>query len=281
MPLWLLLIGQLITDQSEDDSSRIRPATNLETPYFEIIKQILFFLLPTILGILIRQFIPKVAKFIKKIFRPYALLTLLIIFPLMIYIHWHLLKIFIIYWFCFPIVAALPYFGFLFGFLVPLCLRMSKRDAMTISFETGIQNIGIAIFIMKFSMPHPEGDIGLVFCMIEFIVSPLPIYIIVIIRCIIKGTCCTKFEALKKAIKSKFGPKGIQEDEEVPMQDSIRDSSRLNETLNENTNSGNVEFSTSSGSSSFQNSISRPLIDNPISEQTENLIANGSLTTHV
>ncbi len=207
MPLWLLLVGRFITEDSTNNSDDSLPRTNLEIPFFEIIKQILLFSIPTIVGILIKQFLPKVAKFFKKIFRPFAFGVLIIIFPFMIYTHLPLFKTFAIYWFAFPIVATLPYFGFLFGLLVPLILRMEKRDIITISFETGIQNYGIAFFILKFSTPHPEGDIGLVFGMMIALITPLPIYVIAIIRCIIKRTCCTKFETLKTKINSRINAK--------------------------------------------------------------------------
>lgn len=38
-------------------------------------------------------------------------------------------------------------------------LRQSPADCLTIAIETGIQNTGIAIFMLRFSLPQPQADL--------------------------------------------------------------------------------------------------------------------------
>lgn len=53
----------------------------------------------------------------------------------------------------------LPWVGYLFGYLVAFVLRQSPADCLTIAIETGIQNTGIAIFLLRFALPQPQADL--------------------------------------------------------------------------------------------------------------------------
>lgn len=52
-----------------------------------------------------------------------------------------------------------PWTGYLIGFLVSVCARLSKPDIMSMTIESGIQNTGIAIFMLKFSLGQPAADL--------------------------------------------------------------------------------------------------------------------------
>lgn len=54
---------------------------------------------------------------------------------------------------------ALPWLGYLFGFLVAKILRQPTPDCLTIGIETGVQNTGISIFLLRFSLPQPQADL--------------------------------------------------------------------------------------------------------------------------
>lgn len=54
---------------------------------------------------------------------------------------------------------ALPWIGYLSGYLMGLILRQNAPDCLTIAIETGIQNTGIAIFLLRFALPQPEADL--------------------------------------------------------------------------------------------------------------------------
>jgi Predicted Na+-dependent transporter len=46
----------------------------------------------------------------------------------------------------------------MFGYLLARLTRQSPADTLAISVETGIQNTGIAIFMLRFSLGQPEAD---------------------------------------------------------------------------------------------------------------------------
>ena len=61
-------------------------------------------------------------------------------------------------WMIAAVGLSLPLLGFGLGcFLSTLCLREPK-DIIAIAVETGIQDTGMAIFVLWFKMDHPAGD---------------------------------------------------------------------------------------------------------------------------
>ncbi|VDN43787.1 unnamed protein product, partial [Dibothriocephalus latus] len=88
------------------------------------------------------------------------------------------------------IAAALPWIGFLLAGLITFLLRRSRAEVLTIAIETGIQNIGIAILVLIYSMPQPEGDIGAVMALIVALLTPSPLMIAAIFVCVQAGECC-------------------------------------------------------------------------------------------
>lgn len=59
------------------------------------------------------------------------------------------------------IVAGLflPWVGYILGYLAAFVLRQPPADCLTIAIETGIQNTGISIFMLRFSLPQPQADL--------------------------------------------------------------------------------------------------------------------------
>ncbi|VDD80467.1 unnamed protein product [Mesocestoides corti] len=91
----------------------------------------------------------------------------------------------------FPTAAALPWIGFLLsGFFAFIC-RRTRAEILTIAIETGIQNIGIAMLVLLYSMPQPEGDIGAVMPLVVSLFTPIPL-IIAYIGLLIKEGKCTR-----------------------------------------------------------------------------------------
>lgn len=53
---------------------------------------------------------------------------------------------------------ALPWLGYLLGYIVAMVLGQNPADSLTIAIETGIQNTGIAIFLLR-ALPQPQADL--------------------------------------------------------------------------------------------------------------------------
>lgn len=54
---------------------------------------------------------------------------------------------------------GLPWLGFICGLIMMLVFRQPQADVRAIAIETGIQNTGIAIFLLKSGMQQPTADL--------------------------------------------------------------------------------------------------------------------------
>lgn len=52
-----------------------------------------------------------------------------------------------------------PWTGYLLGFITSVTARLSKPDIISLTIESGIQNTGIAIFMLRFCLEQPAADI--------------------------------------------------------------------------------------------------------------------------
>lgn len=53
----------------------------------------------------------------------------------------------------------MPWIGYILGYLMAFALKRSPADCLTIAIETGIQNTGISIFMLRFALPQPQADL--------------------------------------------------------------------------------------------------------------------------
>lgn len=54
---------------------------------------------------------------------------------------------------------GLPWLGYILAYILAKIFKQNSKDSITIAVETGIQNTGIAIFLLTFTLPQPEADI--------------------------------------------------------------------------------------------------------------------------
>lgn len=54
---------------------------------------------------------------------------------------------------------GLPWLGYILGGLTAFIFRQPQADIKAIAIETGIQNTGVAIFLLRFSLDPPAGDL--------------------------------------------------------------------------------------------------------------------------
>ncbi|XP_046424348.1 kinase D-interacting substrate of 220 kDa B isoform X3 [Neodiprion fabricii] len=79
---------------------------------------------------------------------------------------------------------GLPWLGYLFGYLLALVLRQPGPDITAISVETGVQNTGISIFLLRFSLPQPAADLTTIAPVSVAIMTPIPLTILWIVKLI-------------------------------------------------------------------------------------------------
>lgn len=70
---------------------------------------------------------------------------------------------------------ALPWLGYILAWGAAKALRRNSVDSLTIAIETGIQNTGISIFLLRFSLPQPEADLTTVIPVSVALLTPIPL----------------------------------------------------------------------------------------------------------
>ena len=88
----------------------------------------------------------------------------------------------------------MPWIGYLIGWFLALIFRQSTADALTIAIETGIQNTGIAIFMLNFTLPQPQADMTSAVPVANSMMTPLPLLLIYLLKKIFSRTSIEETE---------------------------------------------------------------------------------------
>ncbi|KAF5403921.1 Apical sodium-dependent bile acid transporter [Paragonimus heterotremus] len=180
MPLLLFAFGRFFIDVSQ-----------VKIPYGNICIQLLQIAIPALLGLGLRFWKPKAAKWFTKLTRPLFLFFILFFLTFGIYANLSILKLIGSYPIVMPTGALLPWLGFALAALIAFGLRQPRAVVITIALETGIQNVSAAILVLLYSMPQPAGDLGAVMPITVSLFTPIPLYFIYM-GITIRTRCCQK-----------------------------------------------------------------------------------------
>ncbi|XP_013105483.2 hepatic sodium/bile acid cotransporter [Stomoxys calcitrans] len=183
MPLWIFTLGALIFKDG-----------NLVVPYKTIATMSFSLVIPLSIGIAMQKYYPNMAKKMSKLLKPFAFGFILIIMVFAFTVNSYMFKLFS--WKILIASSALPWIGYVIGWLMAIICRQSPRDALTIAIETGIQNTGIAIFMLNFALPQPQADMTSAVPVASSMVTPLPLLVIYVIR---KIFCRSSMERVEKS----------------------------------------------------------------------------------
>lgn len=176
MPLWLFTLGRIYL-------------TKITIPYTNIIISIVSLVVPGGIGILLKYKVPKVAKKISKFIKPMSLLIVLFVLTVGVYSNLYMFKLMGKNWKILVSGLLLPYGGYIIAAIVSWVCRQPWVRIKTIVFETGIQNTGIPIVLLRFSLPQPEADLSSVMPVAGTMFTTLP-WLIIFIILTIRRKCC-------------------------------------------------------------------------------------------
>merc|ERR1712079_259277 len=162
MPLWIYVLGEVIIDD-----------TQIVIPYFKITTYAVMLIVPLLIGIAIKKCLPKFASVMVKILKPMALSLIIFILVCGIWSQFFMIKL--ITWQVGLVGFSLPWLGFAFGCLFSKFCQRDRRDIIAIAIETGIQNTGMAIFMLWFTLDHPAGDLAAVVPVAVATLTPFPL----------------------------------------------------------------------------------------------------------
>lgn len=172
MPAWLFSLGQVVFADA-----------NIVVPYTRIATFVVGLLIPLGIGVAMQKVTPRISAFMVKILKGFSTTILLFIIIFAIVTNLYIFELFT--WQIVVAGVCIPWLGYAAGYAGARLLRQSHEDAVAISVEVGIQNTGIAIFLLRYALPQPEADLTTVVPVAVAIMTPIPNTIVYIIQKII------------------------------------------------------------------------------------------------
>lgn len=172
IPIWVFTLGKYILEKG-----------NIRVPYRNIATMAIGLIIPLAIGFLIQKKYPKLCKIMVRLTKTFSSILILFIVIFAIITNFYLFKLFS--WRIILAGMGLPWLGFICGLIIMTLFKQPIKDIKAIAIETGIQNTGIAIFLLKFSMSQPEADLTTVIPVSVAVMTPLPLLIGWIIKIII------------------------------------------------------------------------------------------------
>jgi len=163
VPAWAYGLGRVITADS-----------TLVIPFRNILMVLLALVVPCGIGLLINRYLPKVASVLRRVLKPWSVILFIFIVAFGIYTNMYIWRL--LTWELAAVATILPMAGFLGGALASWATGRSWEDAVAISIETGVQNTGVAIFMLKFSLPEPSSDLSIVVPIAVATMTPVPLF---------------------------------------------------------------------------------------------------------
>ncbi|MCL4134005.1 UNVERIFIED_CONTAM: hypothetical protein GTU68_057159 [Idotea baltica] len=137
LPLWVLALGPSIFTDGYFG----------KLPYRNMAMLVFGLVIPCCIGLGIRRTCPKAADFLKKMLKPLSIAFIVFVMTFGVYTKFYLFSFFT--WKVAFAGFCLPFFGFAFGGTAALLLKRNWEEVVAISIETGVQNTGLAIGVIK------------------------------------------------------------------------------------------------------------------------------------
>ncbi|XP_026323058.1 sodium/bile acid cotransporter 5-like isoform X2 [Hyposmocoma kahamanoa] len=169
MPAWLFSLGQVVFSNA-----------NIVVPYARIASFVAGLLIPLGIGLGMQRWTPKLAAFMVRILKGFSTILLLFIIIFAIVTNLYIFELFT--WQIVVAGIAIPWLGYAFGYALARVCRQPHPDALAISIETGIQNTGISIFLLRYALPQPAADLTTVVPVAVAIMTPIPMTCIYVVQ---------------------------------------------------------------------------------------------------
>ncbi|KAK9512177.1 hypothetical protein O3M35_000653 [Rhynocoris fuscipes] len=169
IPLWVFTLGPVILSGGE-----------LEVPYSKIITSAVGLLIPLCIGYALQIYCKKVSNVMVRILKPFSALLIIFIIVFAIVTNFYLFKLF--NWQILLAGFSIPCLGYIAGWISASTMKQSPEDKLAISIETGVQNTGVAIFLLRSCLTQPAADITTVAPVAVALMTPIPVLCLYLIR---------------------------------------------------------------------------------------------------
>ncbi|CAH1798841.1 unnamed protein product [Owenia fusiformis] len=147
-------------------------------PVDAVISSLLVVIVPVVIGVITRYYHAKIGDIVNKILRPFVFIFALMLVTVGLYVYLYAFAL--VTWRIWVASTLLPWIGFTLGGGFALLFRQDKSRIVTIAFETGMQNIQLALFMNRISLGDPEADLANVPVIWYLVMSLVPPFIIAI-----------------------------------------------------------------------------------------------------
>lgn len=165
-PLWLHSLGRLVYNTH---------GSQLRVPFTNIFTTLAVMIIPLAIGAIIKIKKALWAERIQKIMRPFFAIIILLLITLGTWSNLYLFRLIspgLILGAC-----VLSYSGFLLGGLLAFACRLKWSRVVAVAIETGVQNTGLPILLLKFSLPQPDADLSVVSPVAVAMLMPIPLWL--------------------------------------------------------------------------------------------------------
>ncbi|CAH0401641.1 unnamed protein product [Chilo suppressalis] len=187
MPLWLFSLGQVVFRSAD-----------IVVPYTRIATFVIGLVIPLGIGLAMQRYTPRLASFMVRILKVFSTTVLLFIIIFAIVTNLYIFELFT--WRIIVAGMGIPWLGYMFGYFLAWVCKRPHEDALAISIETGIQNTGIAIFLLRYALDQPDADITTVVPVSAAIMTPIPMTAIYIFQKI-RGCIVNRRNQHKKIVE--------------------------------------------------------------------------------
>lgn len=170
MPFWMWLLGFHFLRS-------FYPGAQIKVPYVKIVSSLVTMIVPLCLGIAFSHFKPALRLKARKVIRPFMIFVLVFLIVFGTVANFYMIRL--LTWTAVIGGLLLPWCGFSIGCFTAILLRQPPPNVTAIAIETGIQNTGIAIMLLKFSFPDPDADISALIPVISASMTPIPLLFVV------------------------------------------------------------------------------------------------------
>ena len=162
-PFWMWALGRFFYSSN----------TRLKIPVANVFSSLAIVVIPVAAGVILRHFKSKFADKFAWALKPFTAVIGVTFLALGIYVYYYALIR--TTWRLLVACTIVPLCGYSIGLVAGICGKQTKKRAVTISLETGFQNLALAIFMLDTSLDPPESDFaGVVPICYTFITSAFP-----------------------------------------------------------------------------------------------------------
>ncbi|XP_037785974.1 ileal sodium/bile acid cotransporter-like [Penaeus monodon] len=186
LPMWVYMLASTIFQDGNFDY----------IPYSKMAVMVVGLVLPCAIGVVLKKLLPKVAEVLKKLLTPVAVIFIIFASTFGVFLFLYFLlnftgKVAVV-------GMALPWLGFLFGGVMAVLCKRQLEEVVAVSIETGIQNTGLAIGVIKFALQKfsPLGDITVVVPVAVATLTPIPLLLALLCKRLYERRRRSKLEGI-------------------------------------------------------------------------------------